>query len=116
MTDEPSYPKLVRTTDQVPSSSNPDTGNMHAGVRYARGKRPYEPPVIETSYPSSSGLLPDVIDEWSGKNLLRSETDDRNQRKLHLVRLKWGVARWREILRRAAVRLGLWNVGTARAD
>ncbi len=51
-------------------------------------KLPYEPPRIETFYPSSTGLPPDVFEEWGGKDLLRSETDDRNQRKLHLARSK----------------------------
>ncbi len=67
MTDQPSYPKLVRTTDRVPSSSDPDTGNVHSAVRCARGKRPYEPPEMETFYPWRTGLPPDVIDEWSGE-------------------------------------------------
>ena len=115
MSDEPSYPKLARTTDRV-FFSDADTGNMHAAVSSAGGKRPYDPPVIETSYRRSTGLPPDVIDEWSGKDPLRSETDDKVHHKLVRVWSKWSVRRWREVWRRAAVTLGLRKPRTARAD
>ncbi len=85
------YWHVRKQTDEVlgHAVSVPPIGNAKRSV----AKLPNEPPVIETLYPSSTGLPPGVIDEWGGKNLLRSETDDRNQRKLHVARSKWGVAR-----------------------
>ena len=79
---------------------------MHAAVSCARGKRPYEPPVIETLYPRSTGLPPDVIDEWSGKCLLQPETVG-DARGLRLVRSHGSVAGWRGIFRMVMAKLGL---------
>ena len=79
---------------------------MHASVSCARGKCLYEPPVIETFYPSSMGLPPDVVDEWSGKCLLRPETNE-DARRLRLVRSYGSVAGWRRIFRTTMATLGL---------
>ena len=73
MTDEPLYPKLVRLADSVPSF----------------GKRPYEPPVIESYFPNIDMLPPGVVDEWSRQCLLGPETDE-DGRELRLVSVDGG--------------------------
>lgn len=102
MTDELSHAKLVRPTERAAQCSDPGTPNIHSTVRRAGARRSFEPPVIESFYPSHSGLPSDVIDEWCGKDLLSSETDDTEKRSRHRAPSKQAFARWRKILRRAA--------------
>jgi hypothetical protein len=114
MSDGPLYPKLAETTERV-ACSDPETGNTHRAVRCTGGKRPWEPPVIETFYPRSTGLPPDVVDEWSGKCVLRAETDE-NSRRLRLIRSQ-GMGRWWwRIFGAAMAGLGLQHLESRRVD
>lgn len=83
MTDRSPFPKRnlhptkadLNYTDSVPA--NPKAAREGA-------KLPYVPPVIETLYPSSTGLPPGVFEEWGGECMRCSEAngDDRHELRL----------------------------------
>ena len=86
------YIRALKQTDDVLDHAVSVPANDNAGRPVA--KLPYEPPVIETLYPTSTGLPPDVFEEWGGECMRRSETDDKGQHDLHSARSQWSVARW----------------------
>ena len=75
MSDETLYLKPAGTTNRV-SCADPETGNMHAAVSCSGGKFPYEPPVIETFYPGSTGLPPGVFEDWAGECFSRRKREE----------------------------------------